>query len=349
MRRMTKPDHRGSELAPRPAQPRQLLDRILDDPQLVDSVHALEPRALARLIGHVGLEDAGELVSLATTEQLTGMLDEDLWTSPRPGADETFDPRRFALWLEVMIEAGEAFAARRLSEIDEDLVTLALHRLVLVIDIDRLAAEMADRGEEDEAVLLEKALESRPYEELGPYRVIARRHDGWDAIVSLLLALDRDHRDFLERLLDRLVHVSAESIEESGGLHSILTAEETLEADAAAEREDRRAREGFIAPSAAASFLALARATELADPAGSAAPDPITRAYFRDYRPEAHAAPARTEPRDAARLRSLLAEAGLLEVAARPRLAGATGEDGGRPADEGGSWFRDALAALAER
>jgi len=45
--------------------PQQLLARILDEPELVRAVQALEPRALGRLIDHVGLEDAGELVALA--------------------------------------------------------------------------------------------------------------------------------------------------------------------------------------------------------------------------------------------------------------------------------------------
>ncbi|HTE55206.1 MAG TPA: DUF6178 family protein [Kofleriaceae bacterium] len=344
-----------------PAQPRHLLHRILDDARLVESVHALEPRALARLIRRVGLEDAGELISLATTEQLTEVFDDDLWRSPRPGVDESFDAVRFALWLEVMVEAGEAFAARRVSELDEDLISLALHRLVLVIDIDRLAVEMADRGEDDEAEQLEKALESCPYEELGQYRVIARRHDGWDAIVSVLLALDREQHDFLERLLERLAYVSAASIDDGGGLIEVLTAEETLAVDAAAAREDRRSGEGYVAPSAAASFLALAREGGPGAPASaptSAVEDPITRAYFREYRPRPVAAPAAATAA-AARLVDVLREAGVVD-AARPLLGGgeARGDvrgdlgghgDGDPDSLSGADAFHDMLADLAER
>ncbi|HWM87394.1 MAG TPA: DUF6178 family protein [Kofleriaceae bacterium] len=311
------------------ARPRQLLHRILDHPGLVDGVQGLAPRALGRLIRHVGLEDASEIISLATTEQLAAVFDDDLWRAERPGADESFDGARFALWLEVMVEAGAELAARHLTELDEDLVALALHTQVMVIDMDQLAVEMADR-EDMETAILEKALESCPHEELGSYRVIARRHDGWDAILSALLALDVEHHDFLDRLLGRLAHASRDSIDESG-LYELLTAEQTLEADAAGEREDRRARDGYVAPSAAASFLALARGT------GEAAEDPITRAYFRELQPRA----ARPAPTGAPDLVEVLRGAGVLEG---PLLG--TG-DAGAGASE--STFRDALAALGGR
>ena len=338
--------HRETDtLTPAPARPRQLLHRILDDPDLVASVQALAPRALGLLIHRVGLEDAGELVSLATTEQLAAVFDDDLWQSGRPGQDEAFDPRRFALWLEVMIEAGDQFAASRVIELDDDLIALALHRLVLVIDMDQLAVEMADRGDDDEAELIEKALESCPHEELGQYRVIAHRHDGWDSIISLLLALDQQHHDYLERLLDRLAHVSRASIEDGGGLYEALTAEETLEADAAAEREGRRGREGFVAPSDAAAFLALARSTEVGDPLAGKTDDPVTRAYFRDLAPAVQ--PVRSAAPPDAGLVDLLRDEGVLAPA----------HEGGRPLLEAGAdaapgratLFRGALAALAAR
>jgi hypothetical protein len=263
---------------------RTLLARVLDTPDLVAAVQALPSQALGKLIGHVGLEDAGELVALATAEQLREIFDDDLWRSPRPGVDETFDADRFLLWLEVMLEAGDAFAAEKLTLLPEDLVTLALHKQVLVIDMDALALVMSER-QSDEDALVEKALESCLCEEIGEFRIISRAHDGWDSILSVLLALDRDHHTFLQRLLERCAHVAWEFIEDNGGLYEVLTSEEMLEADAAGEREDRRAESGYVAPSAAASFLALARTQDL--PAGPTASerDPITRAYFRQLSP----------------------------------------------------------------
>ena len=114
--------------------------------------------------------------------------------------------------------------ARRVSELDPDLVTLALCQQVLVIDVDALAIEMAEHaGESPDANLIEKALESGLSYELGAYRVIARAHDDWDAVLALLAALDEEHHDYLEQLLERCCAISAEVIAESGGLRDVLS------------------------------------------------------------------------------------------------------------------------------
>jgi hypothetical protein len=83
---------------------------------------------LGRLIDRVGLEDAGELVALASTEQLQGVFEQDLWRAAAPGEDERFRPERFALWLEIMFEGGEGFLIEQLCALPRDLLTLA-HRL----------------------------------------------------------------------------------------------------------------------------------------------------------------------------------------------------------------------------
>jgi hypothetical protein len=53
--------------------------------------------------------------------------------------------------------------------------------------------------------------------------------------------------------------MSREYIADNGGLYEVLSAEQMLEEDLAAERETRRAQHGYVAPSAAAAFLRLAR------------------------------------------------------------------------------------------
>lgn len=57
---------------------RRLPAHMVEAPALLDAVSALEPRILGRLIHHVGLEDAGELVALATVDQIARILDDDL-------------------------------------------------------------------------------------------------------------------------------------------------------------------------------------------------------------------------------------------------------------------------------
>src|SRR5262249_3836139 len=126
----------------------------------------------------------------------------------------------------------------------------------------------------------EKALSDCLSEELDEYELISRHHEGWDDVLAAILALDDLDHAFSTRILERLATLTASYIEDQGGLYEVLTAEETLEADVAADREDRRAEAGHVAPSLAAGFLKLART-----PATNGAPyteqDAFTRAYFR--------------------------------------------------------------------
>ena len=94
-----------------------LLLRILERPGLVAAVRELPGAVLGQLIDRIGLEDAGELVALASTAQLERVFDDDLWRADRPGGDETFRPERFALWLRVMFEAGDEALVQRLCEL----------------------------------------------------------------------------------------------------------------------------------------------------------------------------------------------------------------------------------------
>lgn len=82
-------------------QTHDLLNSILDQPELPAIIRSLDAGVLARLIRHIGLEDSAKIISLANTDQLKCILDEDLWHSEAPGQDEVFDADRFGLWLEI--------------------------------------------------------------------------------------------------------------------------------------------------------------------------------------------------------------------------------------------------------
>lgn len=302
----------------------QLLARILDVPQLADAVRALPAPVLARVIDAVGLEDAGEIVAFASAEQLAEVFDEDLWRSEQPGADERFDGDRFLVWLEIMMEAGDAFVAERLASLPEELVALALHQHILVLNVDDLFAEMGNL-EEDEATAIEKALSDCLSEEVDQFQLIARRHEGWDTVLAAVLALDRDHHALVARLLDRLAAMTAEHVDREGGLHTALTAEEMLEADVAGDRDDRRTELGYVAASDARAFLKLPRPTVTKLPTQH---DPVTQAWFRALakRPDT---PRRETPRARAAagtsssvLGRVLVEAGVASPGEAPRLLG---------------------------
>lgn len=293
-----------------------LLDRVLARPDLVALVQALEPPVLRRLVEHVGLEDAGEVVALATTEQLERVLDEDLWRAASAGADEELDPERFGLWLEVLLEAGEEVAIAKLRAMDEDLLALGLSRNVTVIDVDAMAQRMSSGSRDDDDDLVEKALESALSIELEEFRVMARVHAHFDAIAGVLAALDRDDHALLRRLLERCA-AATEARAEDEGLYEVLTEAESLAEDVAGARADRREAEGYVAPADARAFLALARQTAPDALLAETKPDPITRAHLRALRP----APPRPapSPRVEAFLREL-AQGGVLPKRARPLL-----------------------------
>ena len=274
---------------PRVPSSTDLLLRILERPALVAAVRELPGAVLGKLIDCIGLEDAGELVALATTAQLERVFDDDLWRAERAGGDETFRPERFALWLRVMLDAGEELLVQRLCELPQELLALAVHRLVLVLDMDVVAQQLAPGDEEAEA--LAQALETSVVEEWEEFRLVARDPDLWDDVWGALLSLDRDHHDRLRELLAECCAVSTEYISGQGGLFQVLTAAETLDSDVAAARDDRRVAEGFVSPADARAFLELARRG-----GGGDARDPITRAYFRGLAPNEG---AKQEPRKA--------------------------------------------------
>ncbi|HXU63925.1 MAG TPA: DUF6178 family protein [Polyangia bacterium] len=324
-------------LSRRPGPPStELLTRILERPGLAAAVRDLPAPVLGKLIDRIGLEDAGELIALATPEQLARIFDDDLWRADRAAGDETFRPERFALWLQVMREAGEEALVQRLCELPQDLVALAVHRLVLVLDMDVLAEQVAEAGEEGAAI--ERALEDAAFEEWEELRVIARDPDVWDDIWGALLALDRDHHDRLRAILEQCCAMSTEYISGQGGLYQVLTSAQMLESDVAAGRDDRRASEGFVSPADARAFLALARRTDADDRR-----DPITEAYFRQMRPVPQA-PTKND------LMPLLQELDVVAPAAGQGLAAlAAGEGAVSPSEHlAAPLFEQAMRALRD-
>jgi len=309
---------------------RSLVDVLLDDAELVTAVRELEPQLLGALVRHVGLEDSGELLSLATPDQLRGLADDDLWRSDEAGREEVLDADRFAVWVEVLLDAGPRVAADALAALDEDLLAHALAQHMIVLDLDRLAPIMSagyrgDRFDDDD--LAEKLLETTLSHELDELLLLSVRYRGWDAIVDAIHELDRRDHGLVRRILDRICDASMERVADDG-LYDVLTEAERLAEDARGARDDRRERRGFVAPADARAFLALAETRP--EDAGN---DPVSRSYFRHYEP----VPLTREGVSAARLTSLLRDRG---VAPTPRMLAETSEQQ--------SPARAALAALRQ-
>ena len=124
----TVPLSRFRALLARPRGQRRM-DALLaaDDP--VAAVAALPATELYQIITDVGLAEAGELVALATPEQLRGCLDIDIWDR------DQVQMEALAPWLASLIEVGYEKLAEVWEKLDPELTALALQRYTRIYDL----------------------------------------------------------------------------------------------------------------------------------------------------------------------------------------------------------------------
>ena len=305
---------------------RSLLERILDTPHLAHVVPRLQPEVLHKVIQTCGLEDCGDLVALATPDQLQRVFDLDLWRPAQPGEDEQLDPRRFGIWLEVLMESGAAIAAQKLVGVDIDLVIGSLAQHVIVMDYAAIAPFPTLEGD---WVAPYQRPTDRLVRVIGGYHVEAKGTDTWDAIIDLLVFLDEEHPDYFHRLMAGCRALSNSRPEEDG-FHDLLADPEQDMFDLAVDREERREKQGYVTPAQARAFLRSARELRLDQTAPPRSP--VAQAYFRaiEWTEESSGQAPPLSPSndaDAAEAMSsvvdVLLEAGVLPGQPRGLLAGA--------------------------
>jgi hypothetical protein len=255
---------------------RHLLDRILNTPRLESVVPRLQPDLLRRVIQICGLEDCGELVALATPEQLARIFDLDLWRAAQPGLDERFDADRFGVWLEVLVESGAAAAAQKLAGMDVDLVIAGLAQHALVYDRAAVTPYETMDGEQVDAI---RAIDDGLASDVGGYVLVARRADSWEAIVEVLMSLDAGHPDYFHQVMQGCRTLS-NSGREVDGLDDLLPEDDQVMFDLEVDRERRREKQGYVTPAQARAFLQMSRQLRLGSDAMPPA-NPLARAYFR--------------------------------------------------------------------
>jgi hypothetical protein len=255
---------------------RSLLARIVDTPRLARAVSRLAPQVLHRIVEQQGLESIGDLVALATPAQINALMDIDLWRSAAPGADERFDAGRFGEWIEVLAETDVALAAATLARLDGAVLTAALAQHVFVFDPAVLHLPEAS---DEEFASIRPAADGAYTAEIGGYLIVARRRTAWDAITSVLVELEREHRSIFDRLLTGCRAVS-DSDPEVDGLDELLSAPEQLMFDVDVDRERRREQQGYATAQQSRAFLEMARHTRL-DHGTAPERSPIAEAYFR--------------------------------------------------------------------
>jgi hypothetical protein len=252
------------------------LARLLDTPHLAQVVSRLTPEVLHQVIRHHGLEACGALVAAATPQQVTAILDLDLWRPTAAGSTEHFDAARFGEWLEALMEEGNVVAARVIAEMDESLAVAGLSRYVRVFDPGVFEPTFSSDDERE----WNGPQPSDDCEcEVGGYLIRARTTDAWDAIVGLLVTLSDERPRAFHALMCGCRDLS-NSTPEEGGLDDLLLAPEQALHDVALEREQRRTRQGYLSAEDARAFLRMARQPGRAGAVPTR--NPIAVAYFRD-------------------------------------------------------------------
>ena len=249
------------------------LARLIDTANLAAIVPRLAPEVLYAIIRHRGLDACGELALSATPEQLTAVFDIDLWRRPAIGRDDQFDADRFGEWLEILVESGEAAAARTVAAIDEHLVVAGLSRFVRVLD----PASLSPATAEDDASEMPAPFNGLA-RDVGGYLVRARTTTAWDAIVALLVELHEGHPRYFHAVMAGCRRLT-DSPPERDGLDDLLTQPEQLIYDVAAERERRRSAQGYATPADARAFLQMAKSPPHLRADGLV--NPLAAAYFR--------------------------------------------------------------------
>gem|GEM_PF-668649 len=274
-----------------------LLGRILNTPGLEQVIPRLQPDLLHRVIQTCGLEDCGELVALATPEQLARIFDLDLWRAAKAGRDERFDADRFGVWIEVLVETGAAAAAQKLAEMDADLVIAGLAQHALVYDRAAVTPFETTDGElvtfyEDAVRVFDNGLTF----ETGGYLLLAKRADSWEAIVEVLTALNTWHPGYFNQVMQGCRALS-NSGREIDGLDDLLSEGDQAMLDLSVDREQRREKQGYVTPAQSRAFLQMSRELRLGSDAMPPA-NPLARAYFRDIgETRADANSASSEPK----------------------------------------------------
>ena len=252
-----------------------LLQRLLNAPDLTKIVPLLQPEVLHRVIQTCGLEDCAEVVALATPGQLARILDIDIWRVRTPGTDEQFDADRFGLWIALLMEAGTNVAAEKILGLDIELVIAGLVQHAAAFDRAAVSSYTTLDGDD----MPGRAMTRGPVSEVGGYVLETRRtSSAWGSIVELLAFLDTEHPAYFHRLMRRWVRLSDDPRVEDG-CDDLLDDDEQGMFDLAADREERRERQGYVTPEQAHALVKGGRDLRLG--ADRPAPSVIARAYFR--------------------------------------------------------------------
>jgi hypothetical protein len=281
-----------------------LVSTLLENPQLPSYIQRLEGTSLAKLVQHLGKEDAQPLLQYATPEQITDLIEIDAWQSPAPGVDETFSPEKFLEWIELWSEAGPAQLTTQLRNLGTQLFALTLDKFVVVVDIFEIGV-------------------SGFVDTFDCFGVMPKDDEHWPLLFQFLCEIWEEDPAFLEEAFGYCCQRRSLVVEKT---YSV--ANENLAPDVEGNRDRHRRERGYVTTLSASAYLSRLKASNLAELLLELTYDPYTAMQLQRRR--TGAAPEKTSTEatpaaafayaDSAHLQQELAE--LLEpiLADTPRI-----------------------------
>lgn len=109
---------------------RDILDQLLSPKDAVRRVRALPVEDLHRALTRIGLEDAHDVLALASDTQIRGLIDIDAWTGAH------IELARLDEWLGGLMRAGPETLTRGMLSLDDELLNWIVRRSVQSIVVD---------------------------------------------------------------------------------------------------------------------------------------------------------------------------------------------------------------------
>ena len=129
------------------AQGRQKYDLLINARHPEQLVPQLHPQELYLTINTLGAEYSTELIALASTEQLTTLLDLDCWEG------DSLSPTLSLFWLELLLSTGEDKVCQLVREIEPEILALFLKKhLIITRGLEAFDDEEADNAKRLEGI-----------------------------------------------------------------------------------------------------------------------------------------------------------------------------------------------------
>lgn len=157
---------------------------ILDAPDPEALVTRLPVQDFYLLVRELGTEDAGELLAMASTRQLTALIDFDGWPT------DQLDPEAALRWLALLLETGEEQVLRTMKELDFGLLVLLIGKQITVL---RAPGDLTDDDVRVEATRRE-----------GGYELAYRDPEHAKEVAALLDILYRLDSDYFSTTLEAI-------------------------------------------------------------------------------------------------------------------------------------------------